>query len=290
MNPSRRGRRSGDPEREGGFTLIELLVVIAIIAVLAGLLLPSLSRAKARAVGIACMGNLRQMQIAWELYTTDHGGALVPNAHSPASGREPDRPSWVGGWLGFDEREDNTEVRWLMDPTFLHGARLAPYLQAHAVYKCPADRSQAPNQGTLKPRLRTVSMNCHMNGLEVLGIDAFWQSAAFVTFRNSSDFNGGSPAQLFVFVDEREDSINDGYFAVDLDNQLGSHTIVDFPASYHNESANFTFADGHAEAHRWRDPRTRPPLIRGQLLDLNVASPTNVDVAWFQERVSFRHP
>jgi prepilin-type processing-associated H-X9-DG protein len=91
-----------------------------------------------------------------------------------------------------------------------------------------------------------------------------------------------------VFVDEREDSINDGYFAMDLDNELGLHTIVDFPGSYHNEAANFTFADGHAEGHRWRDPRTRPPLVRGELLKLNVASPGNADAAWLQERVAFR--
>jgi prepilin-type processing-associated H-X9-DG protein len=94
---------------------------------------------------------------------------------------------------------------------------------------------------------------------------------------------------MFVFVDEREDSINDGYFASDLRNQLGRFTMVDFPASYHNRSANFTFADGHAESHRWTDPRTTPRLRAGDLLKLNVPAPDNPDLQWLQDRISVPH-
>jgi len=183
---------------------------------------------------------------------------------------------------------DNTEVRWLMDPTFRQGARLAPYLQAPGVYRCPADRSGVPTAEGWRPRLRTVSMNCYMNGLEVLGVNAYWQSDQYVTFRTAADLNRVPASMMFVFVDEREDSINDGYFASDLDNQLGVHTIVDFPGSYHLDGANLTFADGHAEGRRWRDERIRPPLVRDQLLQLNVPSPANADVAWLQEHTSQR--
>jgi prepilin-type processing-associated H-X9-DG protein len=265
-----------------------LLVVIAVIAVLASLLLPALGRAKAQAVRIACLANLRQLQFAWELYASDHLGALVPNAHGPLSGQAPERLSWVGGWLDLLESPDNAEVRWLMDPEFRHGARLAPYLLAPGVYRCPADRSTGVLGGQPVSRVRTVSMNCYMNGLEVLGENAFWQSSEFVTFQKTDDFNLASPSLMFVFVDEREDSINDGYFASDLDNQLGRHTIVDFPGAYHSLGANFTFADGHAESRRWRDVRTRPPLIRGELLKLNVAAPADADLEWLQARTSVR--
>jgi prepilin-type N-terminal cleavage/methylation domain-containing protein/prepilin-type processing-associated H-X9-DG protein len=89
-----------------------------------------------------------------------------------------------------------------------------------------------------------------------------------------------------LYADEREDSINDGYFASDLRNQLARFTMVDFPASYHHRTANLTFADGHAESHRWTDPRTTPPLSRGVLLQLNIPSADNPDLRWLQERTS----
>jgi prepilin-type N-terminal cleavage/methylation domain-containing protein/prepilin-type processing-associated H-X9-DG protein len=268
------------------FTLIELLVVIAIIAILASLLLPALAGARIQAQKIKCLSNLRQLHLAWQLYADDNRGHLVPNGHSPRSGLESNRPSWVGGWLDFDDRLDNIDARYLMDPGYRHGAKLAPYLRTSGVFKCPGDKSSVRISGQLLPRVRTMSINCYMNGLETVGVNAFWQSDSFITFRKQEDLNRVSSALMFVFVDEREDSINDGYFASDLQNQLGHYTMVDFPGSYHNRAANFTFADGHAESHRWTDPRTTPPLHAGNLLRLNVPSPDNPDLRWLQERIS----
>lgn len=286
------GNRPRKPAQTGtanpAFTLVELLVVIAIITVLASLLLPALGQAKAQALRLHCLNNLRQLQFAWELYAGDHSGRLVPNAHGPESGLQELRLSWVGGWLDLADRPDNTERRWMLDPSFHHGARLAPYLHEPAVYQCPSDRSQVLTSAGSVRRVRSVSLNCYMNGMEVLGENALWQSDAFATFRTADDLNRGSPSALFVFVDEREDSINDGYFASDLENKLGRHTLVDFPGSYHRQAANLSFADGHVEGHRWRDPQTRPPLVRGQLMRLNVATPDNADAAWLQEHTSVR--
>jgi prepilin-type processing-associated H-X9-DG protein len=107
-------------------------------------------------------------------------------------------------------------------------------------------------------------------------------------YRMLTDFVNPGPSRTFVMVDEREDSINDGYFASDLENKLGYTTIVDFPGSYHSRGASLTFADGHAESHRWRDPQMSPPLVRGELLQLNVASPDNADMAWLQTHISVR--
>jgi len=281
--------RAGSNQRGSvAFTLIDLLVVIAIIAVLASLLLPTLSRAKAQAVKIGCLSNLRQLQFGWEMYAGDHLGNLVPNGHGPRSGGAPGRLSWVGGWLDFSTRPDNTNTAWLMDPSYRYGARLAPYLLSAGVYRCPSDRSFVVHEGRRQERVRTVSINCYMNGLEVLGVNAYWQSDAYRTFRKTGDINVTSPSFMFVFLDEREDSINDGYFASDLENKRGQQTLVDFPASYHHGAANLTFADGHAESRRWRDPQTTPPLVRGELLQLNVATPDNPDAVWLQERTSVR--
>ena len=99
-----------------------------------------------------------------------------------------------------------------------------------------------------------------------------------------------NPSNVMGILDEREDSINDGWFAVNMDgyepSKPAAYTIVDFPASYHNGAGGFAFADGHSEIRKWVDPRTRPVLKPGQLLSLGQASPNNLDVGWLQERTS----
>ena len=108
-------------------------------------------------------------------------------------------------------------------------------------------------------------------------------SANYVVVRKLTAFNNPGPAMTFVILDERQDSINDAYVVTEMDGypKLASTKIVDYPASYHNRAAGFAFADGHSEIHRWRDPRTMPPIKTG--LSLNVSSPNNQDVLWMQE-------
>ncbi len=130
--------------------------------------------------------------------------------------------------------------------------------------------------------MRSVSANMWMNyvGNVEVGQDTYR------IFRKTSELTTLSPVKAWVFMDEREDSINDGLFQTDLKNRGAAARIVDYPASYHNLAAGLSFADGHAEIRRWVDPRTTPVLRRDQPLDLDVASPNNPDVAWLQERSS----
>jgi prepilin-type N-terminal cleavage/methylation domain-containing protein/prepilin-type processing-associated H-X9-DG protein len=259
-----------------GFTLIELLVVIAIIAILASLLLPSLSRARVKAQGIHCMNNLKQLQMAWFMYIQDNGDRLP----GVTGGSYANSDTWVSGWLDFsNNNRDNTNLLYLLDVRF---SQIGPYTKSPGIYHCPADQSTAPFGTQSLPRVRSVSMNCWMNYL--LNVDI--GQSEYIIFRKYSEIIRPSPSMAWVLIDEREDSINDGLFQTDLKDRGASARIVDYPAGYHGRAAGILFADGHAEIKKWRDPRTTPPLNHNGLIPLNVLSGNNPDVAWLQERSS----
>jgi prepilin-type N-terminal cleavage/methylation domain-containing protein/prepilin-type processing-associated H-X9-DG protein len=270
------------PAARTGFTLIELLVVIAIIAILAGLLLPALGRAKLKAYGIACMSNVRQLQVAWVMYADDNQQRVVSSGY-----KSPVEPTaWVAGWEDFSAgNPDNWDETTLKDPT---RARFAPYLQNTAVYKCPADQSRVAG----KPRIRSLSMSQAFAGpgdwLDPAGFTANVTSRKYRTFYKTTDMNPPGPVNLWLFLDEHPDSQNAGGFANTMVEAPGGADarIVDFPASFHGEAGGVGFADGHAQIRKWVDPRTRPPVHYDNSLQLNVASPGNQDMIWLSERAS----
>jgi prepilin-type N-terminal cleavage/methylation domain-containing protein/prepilin-type processing-associated H-X9-DG protein len=272
--------------RKGGFTLIELLVVIAIIAILAAMLLPALSRAKVRAQGTGCMNNSKQLMMAWRMYAEDNKDS-IPFAYATVPAAVP--YVWVPSGPPFDRDPPNprTQGNWDYDNT-IRKSPIWPYCgNSVAIWHCPGDTSYGISPTGLRvPGLRSYSMNNWVggNGDTPPLYKGYWGGGGnWVVFRKITGMLRPGPSMTFVLLDERQDSINDGYFVTEMDGypSLASTKIVDYPASYHNNAAGFAFADGHSEIHRWKDGRTIPPL--SSTLNLNVSSPNNQDVFWMQD-------
>lgn len=252
--------------------MIELLVVIAIIAILAAMLLPALASAKAKAKGIQCINNNRQLMLGWRLYSDDNHGDLVASLGQNGANTFNGRPVWMTGDIRNSPSSWDVRVDVMKSPLFNYVGKNI------TLFKCPADPSMVTVAGQTYPRVRSISMS------QVFDFGEWLTPAHWMIYSKMDNIK--KPVDTFVFIDENPSSINDAAFAVQCDGMDGSgvpgtKTIVDLPAIYHNKAAGLSFADGHAEIHKWTGgvilSGGKTSMTAGDAFDFNyLASHTSV--------------
>jgi prepilin-type processing-associated H-X9-DG protein len=222
---------------------------------------------------------MQALSTAWTMYANDNQGLVVSNPDNSDAGMVPQKPSWGGGWMDFTY-PDSTNTALLQGTYNSYGGRLGTYLPDVRVFKCPEDTSTVTLSGKAYARSRSVSMNSYLGGMQSFNGNKlnFWVNSTFQVFVRKSDFGAISPAQIYQYIDERPDSINDGNFALDMRtvmDQFGNfipsgYTLSDFPGVYHENGASLSFVDGHAEIWRWKDPRTTPIVVSQTAVPLDL--------------------
>ncbi len=231
------------------FTLVELLVVIAIIAILMAVLMPALNRVREQGKRAVCLNNLNQLTLAWGIYADENDDKLVRGDVREHDSEHPGEIPWVEqDWASGTQRKSVEEQR-----IAIKAGALFPYTKNYKLYRCPVAYAN---------EVRTYSV-----------VDAM----------NCDDFNGGpmikkrmkikQPGQRFVFVDDSGATPMGGWSI-----RYTTNAWHDEPPLRHGDGANWSFADGHSEYWKWKNPETRTFNPSNEELWKRVVRSGDVDI------------
>ena len=248
------------------FTLIELLVVIAIIAILAAMLLPALAKAKVQAQKTSCMNNLKQIQLAWLMYSGENNDRLVPISNYVPN--FPTDPKIQPGAAEAQLYPGSVALTTSTNVLFGRLGLLYPYLKSDVVFKCPADPKKTSSGDRT---IRSYSANGWMNPTaSTLASGYLHPTATYVVFKKQSDIS--KPSDIYIMLEESPGTINDDWFVENPDTPT---EWTDMPASYHNKTSMILFADGHAQNRKWTDKQ-----VVNQAGNFTFYDSTSGDLAW----------
>ena len=276
MRSAYRQKNADCGQFRGAFTLIELLVVIAIIGILAAMLLPALAKAKVQAQKTFCMNNLKQIQLAWVIYSGDNSDRIAPvSNYIPIFPTDPQvQPGAAEAQIFPGSVTTITGTNILFSRLGL----LYPNLKSDRIFKCPADLKKSPDNRT--PTIRSYSVNGWMNPTPgTLASGYLHPAATYTVFKRQTDIR--NPSNIYIMLEESPGTINDDWFVENPDTPT---EWTDMPASYHNRSCMILFSDGHAQSRRWTDKQ-----VIAQAGNFTIYDSASGDLPWLLSVTTVHH-